>query len=141
MILQALHEYYQRKATDPKTNIAPEGWEWKEIPYEVVIDLSGKFAAIKSTREGDAKPRRFHKFLVPQGSKRSVGINPYLLWDNVEYALGANPRQRNDVESRHRKFVNRISTELGNRNIPSITALLSFLNNEPIKQIESHSEY
>lgn len=141
MILQALYEYYQRKAADQNNNIAPEGWEWKEIPYEVVIDLEGKFVGIKSTREGEAKLRRFHKYLVPQGPKRSVGINPYLLWDNVEYSLGANPRQRTDVESRHRKFINRISSELGNKNIPSITALLTFLSNEPIKQIESHSEY
>lgn len=33
MILQALYEYYQRKAADPGSTIAPHGLEWKEIPY------------------------------------------------------------------------------------------------------------
>ena len=32
MILQALYEYYQRKAADPGSTIAPHGLEWKEIP-------------------------------------------------------------------------------------------------------------
>ena len=31
MILQALYEYYQRKAADPGSTIAPRGLEWKEI--------------------------------------------------------------------------------------------------------------
>ena len=31
MILQALYEYYQRKAADPGSTIAPHGLEWKEI--------------------------------------------------------------------------------------------------------------
>ena len=31
MILQALKEYYDRKAADPASGIAPLGWEWKEI--------------------------------------------------------------------------------------------------------------
>ena len=29
MILQALYEYYQRKAADPGSTIAPHGLEWK----------------------------------------------------------------------------------------------------------------
>ena len=33
MILQALYEYYQRKAADPVSTIAPRGLEWKEIPF------------------------------------------------------------------------------------------------------------
>ena len=34
MILQALCDYYQRKANDPESGIAPEGFEYKEIPLE-----------------------------------------------------------------------------------------------------------
>ena len=37
MILQALYEYYQRKAANTEGKIAPEGWEWKE-PFLVVIE-------------------------------------------------------------------------------------------------------
>ena len=32
MILQALKDYYDRKAADPESGIAPLGWERKEIP-------------------------------------------------------------------------------------------------------------
>ncbi len=141
MILQALNEYYHRKAAEKNSNVAPESWEWKEIPYEIVIKHDGNFAAIRSTAEGAGRLRRFHKFLVPQSTKRTVGIKSYLLWDNIEYALGANPRQRDDIELRHKDFVNRITTELGNKEIKSVNALLSFLNNEPLKQIEASTEF
>lgn len=50
MILKALYDYYERKASDPKSHIAPEGWEWKEIPYVIVINNEGKFEAIEDTR-------------------------------------------------------------------------------------------
>lgn len=45
MILQALYDYYQRKAADP--NIAPRGLEWKEIPYLILIDKNGKFLELQ----------------------------------------------------------------------------------------------
>ena len=46
MILQALYEYYQRKAADPVSTIAPRGLEWKEIPYLILIDKKGNFLEI-----------------------------------------------------------------------------------------------
>ena len=52
MILQALDEYYKRKLSDPDSHTAPEGWEWKEIPFLIVIDQEGNFKAIEDTREG-----------------------------------------------------------------------------------------
>ena len=39
-------------------------------------------------------------YFVPQGEKRTTGIKPFLLWDNIEYALGANPRNRKDVHEK-----------------------------------------
>ena len=46
MILQALYEYYRRKADDPDSGIAPPGFEWKEIPFVVVISREGQFVSI-----------------------------------------------------------------------------------------------
>ncbi len=43
MILQALYEYYQRKAANPESKMAPFGLEWKEIPFLIVVDENGKF--------------------------------------------------------------------------------------------------
>lgn len=136
MILRALYEYYQRKAVDPNSAIAPEGWEWKEIPYLIVINSKGRFVAINETREGEGRVKRAKKFLVPQSVKRTGGTNANLLWDNIEYALGANPRQRNDVAVRHRAFKQRILGELGEKSIDSVKALMNFLSSDPVKQIE-----
>ena len=51
MILQALYEYYQRKAADPGSTIAPHGLEWKEIPYLILIDKKGNFLELQDTTE------------------------------------------------------------------------------------------
>lgn len=136
MILQALYEYYERKASDPESNVAPEGWEWKEIPYLIAINKGGSFVGINDTREGEGKIKRARKFLVPQSEKRSVGIKANLLWDNIEYALGANPRKRKDIKHRHDAFQKRVNDILRDRTISSIRALQKFLENDPISQIK-----
>lgn len=64
MILQALYEYYQRKAADPGSTIAPHGLEWKEIPYLILIDKKGNFLELQDTTEGVGKQKRAKKYLV-----------------------------------------------------------------------------
>ena len=64
MILQALYDYYQRKAADPESNIAPSGFERKDIPYIIVIDYQGKFVNLEDTRIGEGKQKRAKSFLV-----------------------------------------------------------------------------
>lgn len=88
MILQALKEYYDRKASDPNSDIAPEGWEKKEIPFIIVLDSEGNLADIEDTREGEGKKKRAKSFLVPQGVKKTSGIAANLLWDNIGYIFG-----------------------------------------------------
>src|SRR5690606_3910587 len=140
MILQALYDYYHRKASDPNSFIAPEGWEWKEIPYVILIDANGNFVSIEDTREGEGKKKRAKKFLVPQSVNRTVGKSANLLWDNIEYALGANPRNRNDIEERFNLFIERIKTEIDAERTPSVKSLLKFLTDNPIEKIE-HSDF
>jgi CRISPR-associated protein Csd1 len=88
MILHALKEYYERKAADPSSQMAPEGFEWKEIPFVIVIDKEGNFIQIEDTREGGGKEKRAKIFLVPQAVKRSSGIAANFFWDNPAYVLG-----------------------------------------------------
>lgn len=139
MILQALNEYYNRKAATDNNTIAPEGWEWKEIPYRIVINMDGKFVAIEDTREGEGKKMRSKKFLVPQSVKRTVGKSANLLWDNIEYALGANPRNRTDVEERFGLFLEKIKAEININESPSVKSLMIFLQDDPVDQIEKSS--
>jgi len=135
MILQALYDYYQRKSTDPSNQIATEGWVWKEIPYVIIISKAGEFIAIEDTREGEGRNRRAKKFLLPQSVKRTVGKAANLLWDNIEYALGANPRNRNDIEERFNLFINRIKAEISTDDFFNVSYLLCFLERKPIDQI------
>jgi len=91
MILQALYDYYQRKAADPESNIAPPGFERKEIPFIIVIDLDGNFINLEDTRTIDGKQKRTKTFLVLKtksrpGSKASEIAN--VLWDHWGYVLG-----------------------------------------------------
>ncbi|MEI6638900.1 MAG: type I-C CRISPR-associated protein Cas8c/Csd1 [Chlorobium sp.] len=136
MILQALYDYYQRKAADPESNIAPEGFEWKEIPFVIVIDREGNFVALEDTREGDGKKKKAKPFLVPAAEKKTVGVKANLLWDNIEYALGANPRERDDIDARKNAFLNRLQENFTNDASSSLVApLVVFLQNDPVTQI------
>lgn len=141
MILQSLYDYYQRKASDPESGIAPEGFEWKEIPFLIVIDREGKFVTLEDTREADGKKKRAKPRLVPISVIRKVNVLGNLLWDNIEYAIGANPRGRNDIDARHADFRRRLREELPPREAsPEMTALWTFLDSLPLEQVEASAE-
>ncbi|MEE9905228.1 MAG: type I-C CRISPR-associated protein Cas8c/Csd1 [Chlorobium sp.] len=136
MILQALYDYYQRKATDPESGIAPEGFEWKEIPFVIVIDQNGNFVSLEDTREGEGKKKKAKAFLVPAAEKRTTGVKANLLWDNLEYAIGANPRNRDDIETRKDAFLKRLKDAFPHGESAVIASpLTAFLQNEPLAQI------
>ncbi len=80
MILQALYEYYQRR-----DDLAPQGFERKEIPFIIIIDEQGNFINLEDTREGEGKNKRARRFLVIKSKGRS-GANSYqctnVFWDH-----------------------------------------------------------
>jgi CRISPR-associated protein Csd1 len=99
MILQALNEYYDRKAADPESGIAPLGWKWKEIPFLVVIDIQGRFLRFEDTRETIEKKLRKKSFLVPSlGEAKGNGIKANLFWENAEYMFGIPMREKSKPE-------------------------------------------
>lgn len=128
MILQALKEYYDRKAADPDSGIAPEGWEWKEIPFIVVLKNNGDFS-IESTREGEGKNKTFKKFLVPKGEKKTSGIKANLLWDTANYVLGLGDKGKEQKEA----FIKRIENTIPKSEKRDI--LLNFLSDIPLDKI------
>ena len=136
MILQALYEYYQRKAALGGGDAAPEGFQWKDLPYLIVIDRQGNFVRIEDTQEKIGKKLKAKQFLVPIAPVRSgSSIRPGLLWDQMEYALGANPRKRTDIAQRFDSFRERIKIEFAKVNHPSLQALQSFLDTNPVERI------
>jgi CRISPR-associated protein Csd1 len=86
MILQALDSYYARKSANGE--LAPDGFESKEIPFVLVLDEAGRFVQIDDSRRIEGKKKTARAFLVPQAVKRSMGIAANLLWDTPEYVLG-----------------------------------------------------
>ena len=132
MILQALKEYYDRKAADPDSGIAPLGWERKAIPYLVVLREDGSLVRVEDTQELDGKKMRAKSFLVPQSVKRSSGIAANLLWDNVEYATGVVCKGKPErVAEQHKAFVARLSEVSG---CPSAAPVLSFLSSPDFRE-------
>ncbi len=108
MILQALYDYYQRKAADPESNIAPRGFERKDIPFIIVIDKEGKFINLEDTRSGEGKQKRAKAFMVLKtksrtGSKASEKSNVF--WDHWGYVLGQ-PKDESQKSSEDAKKQN-----------------------------------
>ena len=122
MILQALKEYYDRKADLPRS-----GFELKEIPFVLVLNPNGMPISLNETYEGAGKARRAKQFLLPQAVKRSVNIEANLLWDNPEYVLGIALKGKPErVKKQHAAFLERIE-DLGLPADPGVSAVRVFL--------------
>ena len=144
MILQALYEYYQRTADAPESGVPPFGFEWKEIPFIIEIDLDGKLIQIEDTREGAGRKKQARAYLVPQAVKKTSGIATNLLWDNAEYVLGiprkVKPGQKKPdparVMQQHEAFAEKI-TDLPDdvKADPGIAAVLAFLEHLDCKAL------
>jgi len=140
MILQALKEYYDRKAADPESDIAPEGWEKKEIPFIIVIDINGKLIQIEDTREGEGKKRRAKAFLVPQGVKKTFGIAANLLWDVAGYVFGIDTKGNQDRTIKQKQaFLQRLKAELGE--IEAIQAVIKCLESVTEVELAKHEAW
>ena len=138
MILQALKEYYDRKADDPDSDIAPGGWEKKEIPFIVVLNPDGTFVGIEDTREERGKRKSAKTFLVPQGVKKTSGIAANLLWDTAGYVFGVDNKGNNKRALLQKEaFINRLVNELGD--IPVIQSLISFLQSITEERLQQES--
>jgi CRISPR-associated protein Csd1 len=143
MILQALHNYYLRKQDE----LAPEGFEAKEIPFLLVISLSGQFLDLQDTRTPlSGKKLVGRRCLVPREEGRS-GKNAWqkanLLWDHYGYVL-AWPKSQSDSDEematrQHGSFVER-ARALANAFPESkeIQAVYQFLKVGQFKEVFSH---
>jgi len=115
--------------------MAPYGFEWKEIPYVVVLDLEGNPVGLDCTYEGIGKARRAKKFLIPQSEKRASNIKANLLWDNPEYVFGIPTKGKPDrVAELHNAFVEKIES-LGDTEDKGLIAVRRFLTNENRKKV------
>lgn len=136
MILQALTQYYQRKAGNG-SDIAPQGFEYKQIPFIIVIDKDGNFVQLEDTRGANSKTKKGNSFLAPLASTRS-GKNSAdvanLLWDHYGYIF-AHPKEDTDTaivmaNRQHQAFKQRINEVLTKTNDSGLKAVKEFLTNQ-----------
>ena len=128
MILQELVRYYERRSRVEDTSLAPEGFEFKEIPFLLVLDHDGRFRAIEDTRSGEGRRRRAAKYLVPQAIKKTSGVAANLLWDTAEYVLGVDTRSKPErVREQHSAF--RARVDALESDDPGLRAIRAFLHN------------
>ncbi|MBN1980299.1 MAG: type I-C CRISPR-associated protein Cas8c/Csd1 [Chitinivibrionales bacterium] len=140
MILQALKEYYDRKAADPESGIAPQGWEKKEIPFIITIDDEGGLIQIEDTREGEGKKRRARTFLVPQGVKRANAVVANLLWDNPSYIFGIDLKGKPERALEQKAaFIERIEKQLAN--IKEVVPVIRFLKTITIERLQKEASW
>ncbi len=139
MILQELVSYYERMAADPDSGIAPIGLEWKEIDFAIVIDWGGNFLDIEDLRSGDKKPRG-RRCLVPQTVKRTVDIEPQLLWDNIGYVLGFDADNPSRAAKEHSAFKTRVKEIVeDSTDDRAVAAVDKFLSSDHMEAIKRHS--
>ena len=143
MILQALHDYYNRKSADPESGLAQPGFEWKEIPFVIELDVHGSPIQIEDTREGEAKKKRARSFLIPQAVKKTSGVAANLLWDNAAYVLGVDTKGKpKRVEAQRQAFIARIeSLPTPVRNDAGVQAVLNFLRQADIDSLSPYPEW
>jgi len=149
MILQALASYYQRMAEEGGTDIAPEGFNEKEIPFLIILNQQGEFVGLQDTRVLSGKKLIGRRFLVPKEHERS-GKNAWqkanLLWDHYGYVL-AHPKSSEEkhvkmalkqhgafgasVKTLHEKYPNNLE----------IKAVHKFLSREKFEAVFSDSNW
>ena len=140
MILQALKEYYDRKAADPDSGIAPEAWERKEIPFLVVLDKQGSFIQFEDTRTANGNINRARSFIVPSlGEAKGNGIKANLFWENIEYMFGipaTTGRNQKRIAAQHAEFIRKINALQGT--CPALKIVNEFLGGLNPAIIQSH---
>lgn len=77
MILRALYDYYHRS----REALAPEGLEYKEIAFAIVIDNNGNFKRFEQMLGCS-------KLVIKNNGRTGIKSLPNHLWDNWAYVLG-----------------------------------------------------
>ncbi|HUX40139.1 MAG TPA: type I-C CRISPR-associated protein Cas8c/Csd1 [Rectinemataceae bacterium] len=135
MILQALYEYSIRKAD----TLAPEGFEWKEIPFICRIDQSGNFRGFEDTRQQSDSKKIAKSFLVPSlGEQKGSGIKANLLWENAEYVFGVPTKETSNlarVAEEAKAFREKIRSAVASSTSEPWLSLLLFLENLKMDEI------
>ena len=128
MILQALKEYYDRKAADPASGIAPWGWFQGQVDFAVVLNMNGAFVSLQTLFDKKDNRRIPFSRLLPYIGKQArkhtnSSEDANLLWDNATFVLGIGKNGAKKLNS----FIAAIRRNLAGVRDPAIAAVLKFL--------------
>ncbi|MDD4996981.1 MAG: type I-C CRISPR-associated protein Cas8c/Csd1 [Syntrophales bacterium] len=144
MILQALKEYYDRKAADPDSDIAPEGFEKKAIPFIIVIKRDGTFLNLKSTRENVGGKYTSKTFLLPRSEIRTgTGSfeKTFLLWDHIGYLFGW-PKGDPKATKQHETWLNSLKALPADlKRDEGVKAILLFYERGEAAKVQRHASW
>ncbi len=147
MILQALKEYYERKADDSGSGIAPRGWFQGRIDFIIELTSDGIFKELYCEQTIKNNKPVSHSCLLPYIGKQALkhtmsGKDANLLWDNATFVLGLGKNGDKKLAS----FIATIKERLGDINDPAVNSVLKFLEHgqrDPatFAPIARHSQY
>jgi CRISPR-associated protein Csd1 len=144
MILQSLKEYYDRKAADPDSDMAPLGFEKKEFPFLIVIDPNGCFLKLEDTREQIGKKLVGKKYLVPRSQLRSGSRSfqtTFLLWDHFGYLL-QHPETDEKSAKQHGAWIKKLQSLPAELKVDEgVSAILKFYHSHGIGAVKSASNW
>jgi CRISPR-associated protein Csd1 len=125
MILQALTEYYDRKAIGGL--IARDGWIAGGIDFLLGIDINGNVRNIEDLRESDGRKKVPRPFDLPNIGKQALkhtnsGKDANLLWDNASFVFGLG--DKGDI--RLKSMIEAIDTWIGESDDAGVNAVRTF---------------
>ncbi|MGE5558348.1 MAG: type I-C CRISPR-associated protein Cas8c/Csd1 [Bacillota bacterium] len=145
MILQALKEYYDRKAAEGL--IAQDGWISGGIDFLINLDVEGNIQDISDLREQEGRKRVPHPMDVPNIGNQALkhsnsGKDANLLWDNASFVFGLGDKG----DLRLQSMIDTIDQWIGNTDDIGIVAVRNFFtkglkNRSHFKSVLSHPEY
>ena len=141
MILQSLIQYYRQNTNSNNSDLAPIGFEYKEIPFIILLNAKGDFITIQDTRK---KSQDGERYLVPRAVKRSgIGCHPNYLWDNSKYVFGVgsiiNPKQKNSLDKKRMSFLKHLKETIPDlKKNKEIQAVICFLESDFLSSLKNH---
>jgi CRISPR-associated protein Csd1 len=120
-VLAALARAYARLPDAP-----PFGYSTEKIGFLVSLHEDGGVAHVIDLRSTDKKPQPA-LIAVPQGKKRTVGVDPNFLWDKTAYALGVTAGEGKRTAQEHAAFRAKHAEWLAGTDDPGLLAFLRFL--------------
>lgn len=141
MILQALHQYYERLTNSSNSEVPPYGFSREKIHFAIEIDDGGNFIRDLDIRGGTENKKSPKEMIVPAGGgKKSVNIRPNFLWGNTSYVLGfdskGNPKRTKHCFEEFKKYQHEVGDGLDDEGMKAVLEFLDKWNPESVRKLK-----